>query len=104
MEKLDSKTVAEAVREWVGANALIELSRDSAEGRITGWIVHEAFAKVDRSTRQTWLWDGMSGNQLLKPWKGLRGTFGELATQIGLVLSFSPTEYENAFGESAQTA
>ena len=101
MEKLTNDQVQKALREWLGPDAVIEVSRDAPKSRITGWIMHPAFKNVSHATRQAWLWDGSAQGALNKDWKGLRGVFREKSSQIGLILTYSPPEYQNAFSQSA---
>jgi hypothetical protein len=54
-----------------------------------------------RVERQAWLWDGVEQVGLLEQWKGLRDTFKSRSAQIGLILTYSPAEYEKALGLSA---
>jgi hypothetical protein len=104
MEELKPEEVTHALREWLGERGSVEVSRNGPEERITGWIMHPDFTGVSRAIRQSWLWDGFGEEGMLPQWQGLRGTFRDRAGQIGLILTYSPAEYENAFGESAQTA
>lgn len=103
-ERLDVGRVAQALQAWLGKSGTVDLARDAPGARITGWIMHPAFTGVDRATRQDWLWKGTSAGEMIQPWSGLRAGFGEQASQIGLILTFSPIEYENAFGEMPKTA
>src|SRR5258706_16328791 len=103
MEKLKPEEVARALKDWLGDRAIVDVSRDDPNGRITGWIMHPDFTGVSRVVRQSWLSDGFGEEGKLSQWAGLRGTFKERATQIGLILTYSPAEYENAFGDSAKT-
>lgn len=104
MERLKIQQVKKALQEWLGKNGSVELEQESSEDRITGWIVHPQFAGVSRAVRQSWLWDGFEQSGELSSWPGLRGTFREQSTQIGLVLTFSPAEYDSAFGEEKKSA
>ena len=104
MAKLKSEDVEAALAKWLGEGGLIDVSRDSKNGRITGWVMHPSFKGVSRADHQSWLWEGYGDEGSLTRWQGLRGTFQERASQIGLLLTFSPAEYENAFGKSAQSA
>lgn len=45
MEKLTNDQVQKALREWLGPDAVIEVSRDAPKSRMTGWIMHPAFKK-----------------------------------------------------------
>ena len=101
MEELTADEVRSVLQIWLGEAGLVEVSRDEPNGRITGWIMHPEFTGVSHATRQAWLWDGFEQVGSLVQWKGLRGTFRERSTQIGLILTFSPAEYENALGLSA---
>jgi len=104
MEELKPQEITQALMSWLGEKGVVEVSRDSPSGRISGWVMHPSFTGVSRAERQSWLWDGFGEGGTIPRWQGLRGTFKERATQIGLVLTYSPAEYENAFGESARTA
>jgi len=101
MEELTAGEVQSAIKAWLGQLGLVEVSRDEPGGRITGWIMHPEFSGVSHATRQAWLWDGFEQQGHLEQWKGLRGTFRERSAQIGLILTFSPAEYENALDISA---
>ena len=102
--RLVDEELSSALKGWLGSEAVVEVSRDTPDGRITGWIMHPYFHTVDRSTRQDWLWLGFHEGKGLNDWPGLRTMYGELATQIGMIFTFSPLEYENAFGETPKTA
>jgi hypothetical protein len=101
MEKLTEAEVKEALHGWLGPDAVIDISRDRPEGRITGWITHPSFAGVEPTERQSWLWNGQGEQGDLPPWPGLRQTFNQRSSQIGMLFTFSPIEYQNAFDESA---
>jgi hypothetical protein len=101
MEELSAGDVQAALNGWLEPMGLVEVSRDKPDGRITGWIMHPLFLGVSHAERQKWLWEGFEGTDLLKQWQGLRGTFKGRSTQIGLILTYSPAEYENALGQSA---
>src|SRR5437868_15294294 len=98
-EMLEEQAVRQALTDWLGPRGLVEVSRDEPEGRITGWIMHPSFAGVDNATRQDWIWQGLPQPGSLPMWSGLRGRFGDKAAQIGMIFTFSPFEYESAFGE-----
>ena len=101
MEELNANEVTESLKAWLGEGTTVELSRDSPEGRLTGWIMHPAFAGISRAVRQEWLWNGFSDEGALPHWEGLRSRLRERAAQIGLFLTFSPHEYEQTFAEAA---
>ena len=101
MAKLTEDEVKAAVEGWLGPLGQIHMSRGGPGSRITGWIMHPDFKGVMHADRQGWLWNGFGEEGTLKPWKGLRETFKERSSQIGLILTYSPAEYENAFGQSA---
>ncbi len=101
MEIVTAEEVEQALTDWLGPDGRVEVSRDGPQGRITGWVMHPDFTGVSRATRQSWLWDGFAEEGELQPWAGLRGTFNKRATQIGLMLTYSPSEFENAMGKSA---
>ena len=101
MEELTADDVQSALQGWLGPEGRVEVSRDQPNGRITGWIMHPYFTGVSHAERQEWLWNGFVQRGLLEHWRGLRETFKERSTQIGLILTYSPAEYENALGQSA---
>ena len=101
MEKLKPEAIIKALQALLGPDSAIELSRDDPAGRITGWIMHPGFKGISHHGRQEWLWNGSSEEGDLPKWQGLRNAFGERSAQIGLVLTYSPLEYQNAFDESA---
>lgn len=101
MEQLTAEEVRSSIRNWLGDDSIVEVSRDDPGGRITGWIMHPRFTGLSHSDRQAWLWNGSGEAGELTPWKGLKGTFQARSSQIGLILTYSPAEYENAFDESA---
>lgn len=104
MEELSPAEVTQALSDWLGKVGKIDVSRDGPGGRITGWIMHPDFTGISRTTRQTWLWEGTGEAGNLPAWKGLRVEFGARSVEIGVILTYSPAEYENAFGSDAQTA
>jgi hypothetical protein len=63
--------------------------------------MHPHFAGVSHVERQAWLWNGYQQGELFVGWNGLRDIFRERSVQIGLILAYSPAEYENALGQSA---
>jgi hypothetical protein len=101
MEELTADEVHSAIKDWLGQAGLVDVSREQPDARITGWIMHPEFTGISHATRQAWLWDGFEQSGSLEQWKGLRGTFRERSAQIGLILTYSPAEYENALGISA---
>jgi hypothetical protein len=101
MEELTAEEVQSALKGWLGPDGIVDVSRDEPRGRITGWIMHPGFTGISHATRQSWLWDGFEQGVFLEQWKGLRGTFRERSAQVGLVLTYSPAEYDNALGQSA---
>ena len=101
MEQLTSTEVSAALNDWLGATGIVEVSRDQPNGRITGWIMHPDFTGVSIAERQSWLWNGFGEEGHFKRWSGLRGTFQDRTTQIGLILTYSPAEYEDALDETA---
>ena len=102
--RLSGTEVSNALKQWLGADAIVDVSRESPDSRITGWIMHPHFAGVDRATRQDWVWTGFHQPGKLPEWSGLREIFKNRADQIGMIFTFSPIEYENAFNEKPKTA
>ena len=101
MERLTATQVTTALENSLGDGIQTGLARNGPASRVTGWIVYPGFQGVPRVNRQEWLWDGFDEEGTLPRWKGLRGIFGERASQIGMVFTFSPREYEQTFAEAA---
>ncbi|CAN5614474.1 hypothetical protein BH11ARM2_BH11ARM2_21900 [soil metagenome] len=102
METLTEYEVREALREWLGPDAVIDINRESPDSRLAGWIVHPGFQGVSALTRRNWLLEGYQGGRSLSKWEGLRKQFGHRATQIGMIFALSPYEYESAFAEEIE--
>jgi len=66
IEELTAEEVRSALQGWLEPEALVEVSRDQPNGRITGWIMHPGFTGISHATRQAWLWDGFEQTGLLK--------------------------------------
>jgi len=101
VDQLTSKEVQAALEGWLGSSAIVDVSREVPNGRITGWIMHPSFAGVPAADRQSWLWNGYGDQGTLPRWDGLRGKSKGQSTQIGLILTYSKLEYENALDETA---
>jgi hypothetical protein len=98
MEVVSLNKVKDALGAWLGPEGMVDLEKAGKSGRITGWIMHPAFRGIPRAERQKWLWTGFEQVGTLPEWNGLRNLFGEGSAQIGVILTYSPEEYENALG------
>jgi hypothetical protein len=101
MEELTANEVRAALEGWLRDTGLVDVARDQPNGRITGWIMHPHFAGVSHAERQNWLWNGREQDDHFGDWEGLRNIFRDRSTQVGLILTYSPAEYDNALGQSA---
>lgn len=71
--------VRAAIEEILGPGGNINL--DVQAGRVSGFIAHPTFSRYAVPDRRKMLWDR------------LRAHFGERASQIGILLLYSPEEY-----------
>jgi len=100
---LTPKEVTDALNGWLGTEGRANVGWTSPGSRITGYIVHPNFRGLAPKERQDWLWNGVP-----KPrggdWTGLNAVFKERATQIGVILAYSPDEYEQLFDTETDVA
>ena len=72
-----------------GAGETFDLRRERIDSNITGYVVRTEFRGVVAATRQRWLSDFF------------KDRFGPEARQIGLVLAFTPEEFEDYLEDRA---
>lgn len=83
---------AEALNALLPANDrgdFAEFEFDDRIERFTGHIVHHEFRGLSVPERQDWIW------------RRLREEFGDEASQVSLVLTFSPEEWAEVGSEAA---
>lgn len=72
--------VEAAIDQILGPGQISDLGIEN--GRVAGYVCHPAFAGMDAAERRSLLWNG------------LRAHFAERSTLIGVLLLYSPKEYQ----------
>lgn len=100
---LTPEDVSNALAHWLGPTGRVDVGWTTPGSRLTGYVVHPHFQGLAPKERQDWLWNGVP-DLLPVDWHGLKKVFGEQATQIGIVFTYSPSEFEELFGSENDVA
>ena len=73
----------------LGSSGVAEISRDTPNSRLSGFVVHPGFRGKDLSERRRWIHDS------------LRQELGPRAQDVGNLFFLSPEEYDETFAGAA---
>jgi hypothetical protein len=96
--ELTPTRVEEALRRWVGDDGRASVTGTIPGSRLTGYVAHPAFRGLSVRERQALLWNGDT------QWEGLNRLFGDEATQIGVIFTYSLEEFDDLFGGETDVA
>lgn len=91
-EQLTVEELQAALSDILGSGGKSEVSRDTPESRITGFVAHSEFRGLALDERRKRIFDA------------LRDRLGGRSQDVGTLFFLSPEEYEETFGEPLEAA